>query len=348
MLRIRRASGTAIAGKLAIMQDQIIAAAPDLPETVQVAAQMAGLDGFLDDVGVGFHWEMLDLLEDGVYIMDRDRRILYWSTGAERITGYGAAEVLGRRCADNLLRHVDERGRALCIEGCPLAAVMDDGRPRSADVFLHHKDGHRVPVHVHGAPIRNWHGEIIGAFETFWETASPSADLERIRQLEQLAFLDSLTGLANRRYMESAMRTRFADFRDSQTGFGAILIDVDHFKRFNDTYGHASGDRVLRMVASTLAGNCRPFDAVGRWGGEEFLVLAGHAAVDQIGMLAERLRALVAESSLMSDGNVLRVTISLGATIARSGDDPATLLQRADELLYRSKSEGRNRVTFVP
>lgn len=330
------------------MQEQLVTAAPDLPETVRVAAQMAGLDGFLDDVAVGFHWEMLDRLDDGVYIMDRDRRILYWSTGAERITGYSAAEVLGRRCADNLLRHVDERGRQLCVEGCPLAAVMADGRPRSADVFLHHKDGHRVPVHVHGGPIRSWQGEIIGAFETFWETTSRSADLERIRQLEQLAFLDPLTGVANRRYIESAMATRFAELKGLGTGFGAILADVDHFKRFNDTYGHAAGDRVLRMVASTLSSNCRPFDVVGRWGGEEFLVLATHAGADQIGMLAERLRALVAESNLTADGNVLRVTISLGATTARPDDDAATLLHRADELLYRSKSDGRNRVTFAP
>ena len=125
-----------------------------------------------------------------------------------------------------------------------------------------------------------------------------------------------------------------------------ILCDVDFFKSFNDRYGHDTGDRVLRMVARTLAHNCRPYDVAGRWGGEEFLIIAGQTPDQELRRLAERLRALVEQSQLTLEAQSVGVTISIGATPARPDDDPNRLLKRADELLYRSKAEGRNRVTF--
>lgn len=319
----------------------------DLPPSVRLAGQLAGLETLLEDAAIGFHWDMLDRLEDGVYILDQQRRIRYWSAGAERITGYAAAEVLGRSCADNLLQHVDAQGRCLCTHGCPLAAVMTDGQARSADVFLHHKDGHRVPVHIFAAAIRDWQGRIIGAFETFSDATESVAAVERIRALEAEAYLDALTGLPNRRYFENALASRFAELKREGLGFGLILADVDHFKRFNDAHGHKTGDKVLQMVAHTLAAACRTYDLVARWGGEEFVVLAGHGAAKTVESLAGRLRALVEHSMLEHAGAVLRVTISLGATVARDDDDAASIFARADGLLYESKTGGRNRVTFA-
>lgn len=322
--------------------------AVDLPSSVQLAAQLASLDNFLEGAALGFHWSMLDQLEDGVYILDPQRRIRYWSAGAERITGFTAADVLGRSCADNVLKHVDGEGRCLCHEGCPLAAVMQDGQPRSADVYLHHKDGHRVPVHVFGEAIRDWQGRIIGSFETFSDITQSAAAIERICALEAEAYLDALTGVPNRRYFESALNTRFAELRRDKLHFGLIMIDVDHFKRFNDEHGHKIGDEVLTLVARTLAHACRVYDMVARWGGEEFTVLAGHGVAAEVLSLANRLRALVENSTLEHGGRVLHVTISLGATLARAEDDAASLLTRADQLLYQSKANGRNRVTFAP
>ena len=102
-----------------------------------------------------FYQGLLDQISDGVYFVTLDRRITYWNGGAERITGYAADEVLGRSCSEGILRHVDDAGRQLCLDGCPLAAVMKDGKPREAHVYLHHKDGHRVPVTVRGQALRN-------------------------------------------------------------------------------------------------------------------------------------------------------------------------------------------------
>lgn len=319
----------------------------DLPPSVQLAGHLGELEAFLENAALGFHWAMLDRLEDGVYLVDPQRRIRYWSSGAERITGYAAAEVLGRRCADNLLRHVDAQGHCFCEGGCPLAAVMVDGQPRSVDVVLHHKDGHRVPVHVFGAAIHDWQGNIIGSFETFSDASESAAATERIRELEAEAYLDALTGLPNRRYFESALASRLAELQREGLRFGVILGDVDHFKRFNDEYGHETGDRVLKMVAQTLAHSCRSYDMVARWGGEEFIALTGHGTPEKVQALADRIRALVEHSTLEHDGRVLNVTISLGGTVARDDDDTASLFGRVDELLYQSKCGGRNRVTFA-
>ncbi len=317
----------------------------DLPESVRLAAEICKLDEFLDGVAAGFHWDLLDRMEDGVYIVDRARRIVYWSSGAARITGYTAEEALGNCCAQNLLRHVDAQGRQLCTQGCPLAAVIEDGRPRAAEVFLHHKSGKRVPVRVHAAPIRSFDGTIIGAFETFSETTSSLAARERARQLEQAALTDVLTGIANRRCLDQALEARFSEFTRLGVRFGVILVDVDRFKAFNDQHGHAVGDEVLKTVAGTLSLCCRPYDVAGRWGGEEFLVLVGHTDSDSLHEVAERLRMLVASSGVRIANDVLSVTVSAGATIVRPGDDAERILQRADSLLYASKQGGRNRVT---
>ncbi len=204
----------------------------------------------------------------------------------------------------------------MCEDACPLAAVMQDGRPRSADVFLLHKLGYRVPVHVYGAPVYDRRGNILGAFETFADRTQHLAAIERMQVLEQAAYLDALTGLPNRRYLEQALETSLGQMQRTAPAFGVILGDVDHFKRFNDTYGHPTGDRVLQVVAQTLLRACRTYDVAGRWGGEEFLVVAGHGTVEGVRTAAERLRALVAQAEVTDGGRRLAVKMSFGATLA--------------------------------
>lgn len=294
------------------------------------------------------HRIVLDKVADGVYYTDTNRRILFWNRSAEHLTGFASDQVLGTRCADNILKHVDETGRNLCENACPLSETMEDGVSREAHVFLHHKDGYRLPVCVRTAALQDRYGRIIGAVETFSDDTTHMADLLRIRQLEEIAFLDELTGLANRRYLQNAIANRLAESQRHDCPFGVILADVDYFKQVNDRYGHDVGDRALQVVANTLAHNCRPYDMVGRWGGDEFLIVAGHTSKESIESLANRLRALVSQSTLSADGESVQVAISIGATKIRTGDTFEQLFKRADDLLLRSKAQGRNRVTFEP
>ena len=290
---------------------------------------------------------ILDNLYDGVYFVDRDRKITYWNRGAERITGYPAAEVVGSRCFDNILMHVDGHGTLLCKELCPLAATMLDGVERIADVYLRHKDGHRVSVNIRITPLRNERGAVTGGVEVFTDNSLKLSALARMEAFEKLAYLDPLTGTANRRYAEITLHARYEEFQRYCWPFGVVFIDIDSLKCINDECGHAGGDEVLRMVAKTLMNSARSFDVVARWGGDEFIVVIANVENEQLIATANRFRTLVEQSSSVL-GPVQQVTISVGATLARSDDSEAMVLERADRFMYVSKAAGKNRVTVDP
>jgi diguanylate cyclase (GGDEF)-like protein/PAS domain S-box-containing protein len=291
--------------------------------------------------------DIVENLYDGVYIVDRERVITYWNKGAERITGYTRERVLGHSCRDNLLNHVTADGVELCLGLCPLAACMQDGVTREADVFVHHADGHRVPVMVRAAPLRDAEGRVVGAVETFSSDLGLLAVRQELRELRHSVQTDALTGIANRSHLEGRLQAHLAE-QAHQKGApaGVLFADIDHFKRVNDLRGHDVGDAAQRMVAETLRHNMRRSDVVGRWGGEEFVAIL-YSVADEAALraVAEKLRTLTAHSRLDLDTGGLAVTISIGATLVRLGDTSASVVQRADELMYASKQAGRNKVT---
>ena len=292
--------------------------------------------------------DILDHLYDGVYFVDRDRVITYWNQGAARISGYDAGAVLGRSCRDGVLNHVTANGVPLCSNGCPLTATMADGVPREADVFLHHADGHRVPVLVRCAPLRDADGAIVGAVESFSTDRGLRTARQELRALRHQVHTDALTEVGNRAFLDARLRAMVAEAAHHGAREAAIaLLDIDRFKSVNDTHGHEAGDRVLRMVATTLKASLRATDGLGRWGGEEFLVLLdGVADAASLTAACEKLRHLVGWSRLdLGDGTSISVTLSLGATHVRADDTPETVVARADALMYRSKEAGRDRVT---
>lgn len=295
-----------------------------------------------------FFREIIDSMYDGVYIVDPDRKIIFWNRAAKRISGFPAEKVVGSYCYDNILNHVTENGVQLCFKGCPLQATIGDGTPREAEVFLHHADGHRVPILVRAAPLKDENGNIIGGVEIFSDNSLLFSTRRRVRTLEATASLDPLTGIGNRRHMETRLQFALAEFQQHRVPFGILFVDIDYFKRVNDRYGHEIGDKVLKMAANTLHKNIRAEDAVARWGGEEFIVLLADTDLDGMQSVAEKLRVLVKESSLVYDGNPLQVTVSIGGALARYEDDTISLLRRADEHMYQSKLAGRDRVTCDP
>lgn len=294
-----------------------------------------------------FYEEILNSLQDGIYYLDRNRIITYWNRGAEQITGYIADQVIGKSCRDNILNHVNEQGLVLCKEHCPMAATMQDGQPREVYVYLHHAEGHRVPVQIRSTPIRDKTGNIVGAVETFSKGTSPENAERRLRKLQQTALLDPLTAIGNRRHLESRLKIRMVDFNVNQIPFGLLFCDIDHFKTLNDTFGHNLGDKVLRMVAQTLRANIRDTDTMGRWGGEEFMVILQDIDPSSLLMIGEKLLNLVRRSHLpLPDKRILSVTISIGGTLVRKDDTTDSVVDRADRLMYQSKANGRNRITI--
>jgi diguanylate cyclase (GGDEF)-like protein/PAS domain S-box-containing protein len=298
------------------------------------------------DRQTAFYRDILDHLYDGVYFVDASRTITYWNKGAERITGHTTESVVGKCCADSVLQHVDEAGRRLCGRRCPLLRTMHDGTPREHHIFLHHADGHRIPVLVRASPMYDDDGNIVGAVETFSDNSSLVNALKLIHELDDAACRDPLTNVGNRRFADLKLDSSLAEFRGHGLHHGVLFVDIDKFKAVNDVYGHVSGDKVLKAVGRTMQANLRTTDFVARWGGEEFVAIVFNVDAARLAALAENIRVLVSRSTVVVDDSEINVTVSVGATLMRPDDDRESLIARADALMYRSKQDGRDRVTI--
>jgi diguanylate cyclase (GGDEF)-like protein/PAS domain S-box-containing protein len=289
--------------------------------------------------------DILDCIEDGVYFVDRKRRIRLWNNGAEAITGFSREDVTGAPCGNQRLCHVDDAGRALCANGCPLDLAIACERPFEQDAFLQHKLGHRVPVRIKTWPLRDPQGHSIGAVQVFRCTMTDRRQEQIIEQLSRLAMVDDLTRLPNRRHFDLQLDRRLAELDRFGWPFGVLMIDLDHFKHINDEHGHQVGDQVLNLVARTLKANCRSLDTVARWGGEEFAAIIANVRDEELARVAEKLRAMVDAGVLReSPGGPVRVTVSIGGAIVRPHEAAPEIMKRADEMLYAAKHAGRNRV----
>ncbi len=172
---------------------------------------------------------------------------------------------------------------------------------------------------------------------------------EQAKQMECSAAearTDALTGLANRRALDQELACQFEAFKRHGRKMALMMIDIDHFKRFNDTYGHQVGDCVLCGLAGDLLGQARPNDLVSRYGGEEFALVLPETNLAAACDRAEQLRQAVEAARYRDGGAELQVTISVGVALLTAGDDPAGLIRRADAALYASKENGRNRVSW--
>ncbi|PKL12960.1 MAG: hypothetical protein CVV52_07930 [Spirochaetae bacterium HGW-Spirochaetae-8] len=283
--------------------------------------------------------------EKGVYFVDTNRKITFWNNHAERITGFSASEVLHKHCFDNILNHVDNSGTRLCIDGCPLHGTIEDGSPCEASVYLHHKDGHRVSVMARTFPLHD-EGRLIGAIELFSNDKLPTELLKDMEELKVLARTDQLTGLANRRYTESLLSGKLRVLEEFKTSFTVAMVDIDHFKVVNDTFGHDTGDIVIQMTTKSLVNAVRVEDIVGRWGGEEFLVVFSAVGIEQLELITERLRMLVEASSIQREGANIQVTVSIGSVAVESPTSMDKIIHLVDQLMYQSKQKGRNCFTL--
>lgn len=292
--------------------------------------------------------QIINAVNDGIYILNNDRVITYWNKTAENITGYRASQVVGSKCRDNILVHIDENGRYLCESAtCPAYNTIQTGKTNYAErVYLHHQIGHRIPVCVYTAPIRNEDGSIAGAVEIFSEYKSKEKLQVELEDLQKLVLLDPLTNTGNRRFGQMKLQTCISQFARYKWPFGVLFCDIDNFKKINDDFGHDCGDRILKMVAQTLASNVRSLDYVIRWGGEEFVVIAANIKAEHLQKTAEKLRILVENSSIFHDSDIINVTISIGATCCINDDNADSIVQRADNLMYKSKQKGKNRISF--
>lgn len=284
-------------------------------------------------------------LREGVYIVDKKRKIEYWNNAAEEITGYTSEEMMDKYCNDNLLRHINAKGEPLCIFGCPLFETMGDGVIREGSVYLRHKSGYRIPVSIKAIPIYE-EGKIVGAAEIFETLSEITYEDNLIEELEEYCGKDFLTKLSNRHYSEKFMTYKLNNFKRFFKKFCVMFADIDNFRTFNNEYGHDAGDLVLSNIAKTIKNALKPGDLFGRWGGEEFVGVFDIEEESEIKEIGEKIRILVENTEILYNEEVLSVTISIGITAVREEDGMQDIVNRADQLMYQSKRGTKNCVSY--
>ncbi len=289
---------------------------------------------------------ILDCLEDGVYLINRDRKIVFWNRGAEEITGFKRHEVLGRSCEDQFLAHSRRDGTALSGDECPLMRTLHDGKTRALKLFLRHRDGHCIPVHTRTTPLHDADEELIGAAEIFEHSSNEAGRPSRSYQLSAHGCLDTLTGAAERSYANTYLAEQLSEFQAYDLPLSVLRVDVDGLREVNRSRGREAGNAVLRLVARTLSESLAHGDLLARMDEDEFLVVLTSCSGEALRDLAERTRLVVSLSAISWWGDKLSVTVSIGGVPAQKDDTVDSLLTRAGKMLQASKASGGNRVSL--
>lgn len=248
--------------------------------------------------------------------------------------------------------------------------VVKTGSGFDLELQVNHGNSSTIWVNAKGEALRDKNGEIVGlqgSMQDITRRKRAELDLEQARrnhlqqlefqvaertaalvaanhELERLGWIDALTGLQNRRSADERLRQEFLRLKRSGSPYSVLFIDIDHFKKINDTFGHETGDAVIRQIASMLAGSLRETDFVARYGGEEFLAILSHTTAEGAMTIAEKIRGTVAAEPFPMSR---QVTISIGVTMALGEDkNEEEAVRRADAALYQAKDAGRNLVRF--
>jgi diguanylate cyclase (GGDEF)-like protein/PAS domain S-box-containing protein len=285
---------------------------------------------------------VLESLQIGVYIVDSNQRILFWNTGAEKITGYLSHEVVGAFCRDDLFSIDGIPRNVLSETASSLVSIIRNGQPSIADVCVLHKQGHRVCVRARGVPIRNDHGSIIGAAETFDENLYASEWDRRQNNLAAFGCIDQVTGVLNSEYTLSQLREKIDTFPIHHVPFSLVWVEIDGINRLRSNFGQGIIPNLLRATGRTIEATVRPSDLVGRAEDHRFLILLLECGASGMQEAAERLLKMIASSEVEWWGQNRSVTASLGGSTVVQGDTVQSILSRAEQALNKSANLGGN------
>ena len=262
--------------------------------------------------------------------------IVYVNPAFEKLMGYSYDEVVGQNPRILQGKDTDDHTRQ------KIRMAMANGERIRTQILNYTKNGQALWLDINIVPIHNDQGRL--AYFAAIERDLTEHKLLQSR-LEILAHTDSLTGLPNRQAIMNRAETEFTAARRYNRALSIVMVDVDHFKSINDQHGHATGDQVLRDVATICQDVLRGSDVIGRIGGEEFVLLLPEAEQKSAEHIAERMRARLASTKILLNDLELQVTASFGvATISSKDMTMQDMLDRADEAMYNAKHGGRNQV----
>ncbi len=282
---------------------------------------------------------ILESLLAGVCVVDLQKKIVFWSDGAERITGRRRHEVIGRSCVQEPLMHCQQPGCEFCSEDCPLGRAIKTAHPVEASGFLHHKSGYQVPIRMRAGPVRNAHGSIIGAVEIFDELEQSDA---QSREKVLAGCFDEVTGLISRAQMNSHLRDALAAFTERGVAVSVLRFRVEGLERFRAAFGPDAESSLLRVIAHSLASDVWRRDVVSRWSNDEFLVILNGCNEESLPAVRERLRRMLANDAIEWWGERRSLRVSIDEATAQPGDTIESILDRAQKSLDHASQWLRN------
>ncbi|MHC4878829.1 MAG: bifunctional diguanylate cyclase/phosphohydrolase [Planctomycetota bacterium] len=287
---------------------------------------------------------LLESLYDGFYVANINQQALIWSHGLEKLTGIPWQYAHEHRDTSRMIQYRDRLGGPVSTQDRPAVSTCESGRMQTTELQLRTGSEEWLPVEVQTLPLIDAAGTLHGFAEIFRD-ASGTRQKGHYKDLKLMASRDALTHVANRGELRKQLERQMRDYRDREykVPFSAIFLDVDHFKKCNDTYGHAAGDEVLVSLARLLQHETYSGEMVARYGGEEFVVVCPETGLRDAYQKAERLRAAIQAAQVVKSDE-FRITSSFGVATVEPEDEVDTLLNRADKALYMSKQNGRNRV----
>jgi len=276
---------------------------------------------------------ILDSLPSGLSVVDMQKKIVFWSDDAERITGHLRHEVIGHSCISESLLHCDQPGCEFCKEDCPVARAIKTSHPAEGIGFLHHKAGYEIPVRIHAVPVHNQHGSIIGAVESF-EELQPTTSLNHPRETMSLpGCIDEVTNVASQALMQTHLRRTLATFVEVQVPFGILCLRLEGFAHFRASLGPEAASSLLRVVARSLESTLWTTDLLGRWSNDQFLVILNGCREDALASVRERVRRMLANDGIEWWGERRSLPVCIGQASVRPADTLESLINRAQQSL---------------
>jgi len=292
---------------------------------------------------------ILESLPTGLCLVDMQKSIVLWSDGAERITGHLRHDVVGHSCVGEALLYCNHQDCEWCNEDCPLTRAMKTAHAIEATGFLHHKAGHEVLVRARAVPVRNAHGSIIGAVETFEDQHTALAD-HGANTLHLPGYVDEVTGVASQAMMRSHLRETLATFAEVQVPFGLLSIRLEGLADFRARYGVEAAASMLRVIGRTLEESLWKTDFVGRWSDDQFLAIVNGCSEEALRSVGERMRRMLASNGIEWWGERRSLPVSIGRAGAQPGDTLESLMERVQKSpvpspLQRARAAGGDRTS---
>jgi PAS domain S-box-containing protein len=283
---------------------------------------------------------ILDSLDLGVCLVDPEGKITFWNSGAERITGYTRGEVLGR---EDTLVHCSGAGQVPCSEECPQGQAGADGAPGPATLYLRHKKGHRVPVHIKTAVLHDRKGAVVGAAEFFGD------------QFLAETAADGQSGFASLKCRRRVRASNAEGLPHAEPGgfelvrqpFGVLACQLYEWAALRVSRGKAAAEAAIRVLAETLLYALHPADVFGRWNDGDFLVVTRDRNDRALELDADLLRNLARNAQFLWWGDRVPLTISAGGAMVRADDTEESMRKRAEAALERNIELGGDRAAVA-